>query len=328
MSDEAYEGPLDQAIVKALAVAPQVVAGRSTAPARLDELLSLPLPEREAALTRLPRFLIYPVAGLALEKSEGAISCDLGLALALTGISRAAVARIDPRTCGGSQAVADMGAYALAMEGNVQRVCGNMEFALSAFGRSRELQKQGGIDPDLIAQIDLLEASLRRDLRQLDTALFLLDRATEAFLVLGEHKRWIQAQINRANVFLVMKEFDEAALILEALGEPSDSQVALCIRHNLASALASAGRFDEAERLLEEARDFYLRCSSPLIANRRLWLEGIIAEGLGQDERAGNLLSEVSADLDERGYAFDAALARLDLARLQADRGGEPLFPC
>lgn len=297
------------------------------ASAFLEEILSLPAPDRGAALARAPRFLTYPLASLALERSEKVISCDPGLALALTRISRTAATRIDPRTCGGPEAVADLGAYALAMEGNVQRVRGDMAVALTAIERSRELQELGGIDPDLIARIDLMEASLRRDLRQFDSALVLLDRATEVFLALGEHKRWLQAQINRANVFIVMKEFDEAALILDSLGETSDPQMTFLIRHNLASVLAFAGRGQEAQRMLEETRGFYLQFSDPLIANRRLWLEGIIAAGLGQDERAGSLLFDAAADLEKRGYAFDAALARHDLGRIQFHRG-EPPYTC
>lgn len=102
-------------------------------------------------------------------------------------------------------ALADLGAYALAREGNAQRVCGEMAVALTAISRAREAQKRGGVDPHWAAQIDLMESSLRRDLGQLHTALNLLDRAAESFLELGELDLWAQAQINRSNVFQVQE---------------------------------------------------------------------------------------------------------------------------
>jgi tetratricopeptide (TPR) repeat protein len=325
MSDDAYEDILNRAVPQALKTVPQILAERCAAPERLNELLALPSPEREAILATAPQCQTYSLASYALERSEKAVSCDPGLALEMTRLARTISTRVNPQSCGGTQAIADLGAYALATEGNVQRVCGDMALALAAFGRSRELLKQGGIDPDLLARIDLMEASLRRDLRQCDVALALLDRAADVFFSLGERRRWIQAQINRANVFLVMKEFDEATVTLNGLGEPDDPQMALCIRHNQASALAFAGKSHEADRLLEETRALYLHFPDPLITNRRRWLEGIIAGGLGQGERARSLLQEAGTDLDERGYVFDAALVRLDLRKLQARRRAEPV---
>lgn len=328
MSDDSYEAILDRAVPQALANAPKILEERSTAPDRLVELLNSPEPEREAVMKADRRFYSCSLVTHALDRSEKVVSCNPTFALLLTRLARTILAHIDPQTCGGRQALADLGAYALAMEGNVRRVCGDMAVAVAAFGRSRELQKRGGVDPDLTARIDLMESSLRRDLRQLDTAWTLLDRSTQGFLEVGERKWLICARINRANLLLVQEKLDEAASILEALKEISDPQVALCVRHNLASVLVASGRSQEAARLIEEIHDLYLRFSDPLIENRRLWLEAMIASGLGQKKRATILLKEASSNLHERGYTFDAALARLDLAKLQARRGGEPLYTC
>ncbi len=327
--DAAHEESLACAVAHALEVAPCVAAQRDAAPARFAELLELPASGFFATVAVEPRFQTYSLANYVLERSERDVSHNPMLALVMARLARAITVRIDPRTCGGMEALADLGAYSLAMEGNVQRVCGRWPSALVAFARAREVQKRGGSDPDLMAKIDLMEASLLRDLRQIREALSLLDRAENAFLVLGDRERCLWTQINRANVSLVQGKPDGATAILEKLlGTTNDPQITLVIRHNLAWALAQAGQAREAARLHEETRDLCLRFSDPLNMSRRLWLEGVVAGGLGQDRRARSLLQKASDNLSERGYAFDAALARLDLAKVQARRSGEPLHTC
>lgn len=115
-------------------------------------------------------------------------------------------------------------------------------------------------------------------------------------------------------------------MILEdASGQASTPQTILGIRHNMIYLLARSGRPCEAARLLAESRGLYRSFSDPLIMTRRLWIEGLIACGLGEDRLASHLLDKAGTDLDERGYAFDAALVRLDLGKLQGRRRVEPV---
>ena len=318
---------LDRAVAQAAAAAPCIAAETSVAPDRLAELLSLPGPERAKAIALEQRFQTYSLAIHILERSEKVVFLHPRAALELTHLARAVTAHINPQACGGPAALADLGAYALAREGNAQRVCGEMAASLAAFSRAREIQTRGGVDSHLAAQIDLMESSLRRDLGQLNTALHLLHLAEEGFLALGEQGLWSLALINRSNVFQVQEEFDQAAMILEeASGKAHDLHTILCIRHNLIYLLARSGRPCEAARLLEESRALYHWFSDPLTTSRRMWVEGLIACGLGEDRLAENLLDEAGTDLDERGYAFDAALIRLDLIKAKTNRRGEPLY--
>ncbi|HYU35918.1 MAG TPA: hypothetical protein VEW48_27485 [Thermoanaerobaculia bacterium] len=329
MRETVYRESLDNAIAHALEVAPSIAAQRDAAPLLLAELLELPDSTHATAVATERRFQTYSLASYVLEKCKKTVSCNLKLALAMARLARVITRQIDPRTCGGIDALADLGAYALAMEGNVQRVCGHWPAAIASFARAREVQKRGGTDPDLMARINLLESSLRRDMRQFREALQLLDRVAEVCAALDDEEQLLRSQINRANLFLVQRELDGAGAILEEiLSKTNDPQSILLIRHNLATTLVSAGRAKEAARLIEENRGLYLRFSDPLLNNRRLWLEGRVAREFGQDRHARSLLQEASNDLDERGYAFDAALARLDLAKLQAEHEGEPLYPC
>ena len=52
--------------------------------------------------------------------------------------------------------------------------------------------------------------------------------------------------------------------------------------HNLIDDLTETGQFMEAQKLLVKARPLYQKFSQPWFRNRRKWIEGKIARGLGQ----------------------------------------------
>lgn len=315
-------GLLDRSIELALHRATRVREEREEAPARLAELLALPAHDRETAVVVDPRFQSYTLASYILERCEKAVFHDPVTARQLARLARAIAAQSDPRSCGGAAALADLEAYALAMEGNTLRVRGELREALVAFMQAREVQEKGGADPDLAARIDLAEASLRRDIRQFGTALTLLDRAAATFATLHDREQTARAMINRANVFLVQRDLDQVVSTLrKALPLAEDSWLGLVIRHNLIMALADCGEAHEAADLYEQSRNLYLQFSDPLTTSRRLWTEGLIARELGDLETAHRLLSESTERLAKQGYGFDAALAGLDLVAVYAKQG-------
>lgn len=310
-----YENAFCRASQKTFELLACIESERKVVPDHLIELLALRRPEREKALRSDPRFHSYPLATYALESSEQEVSRDPVKAWELARLGRSIVRHIDPRTCGGMEALADLEACALATEGNSLRVRGAFKEAFNSFACARAVQRQGGVDPDLTATIDLMESSLRRDSWQLDTALALLDRATEVFLSLEEHHRVTQALLNRANIYIVKGDRPTAIAILRsALDWTLDLSFTLVVRHNLADALVKAGRAPEAARIFLATQDLYDRCTDILTTNRRRWLEGLIARELGDDlQHAYDLLELATENFVAHGYAHDAALAQLDL---------------
>lgn len=293
------------------------------APAQLAELLAMSNADREAAVSTQTQFQTYSLASYTLQRCEKVVSHDPLMAGQLARLARLIAEQADPRSCGGSAALADLEAYAMAMEGNAQRVAGDLRQALSIFVDSRRVQERGGADPDLSARIDSLEASLRRDLRQFDAALDLLHEAERAFVALKDHNSQARTIINRANVYLVMRELDHVVEHLQrALPLAQDPWLSLMVRHNLIFALAECGRAREAADLYAVSKDLYLQFNDPLTSSRRLWAEGLIARELEEDlEHAERLLSQAAERLAEHGYGFDAALAGLDLVAVYARRG-------
>jgi hypothetical protein len=314
---------LSQVLAKVLGQTSRVAAEKASAPEQLAELLAMPNHERESAVATQARFQTYSLASYTLERCEKVVFHDPAMAGELARLARTVAEQTDPRECGGTAALADLEAYAMAMQANAARVGGDLQEAFSTFLLSRRTQDRGGADPDLSARIDLLEASLRRDMRQFAAAFELLDRAERGFVALNDRNLQARVIINRANVFLVTRELDRVVENLrKALPLANDPWLALIVRHNLIFALVECGCAREAADLYESSRDLYLQYNDPLTANRRLWAEGLIARELEEDlDKAEKLLTQVMDRLAEHGYPLDAAVAGLDLVMVHARRG-------
>jgi tetratricopeptide (TPR) repeat protein len=296
---------------------------RAQAPALLAELLAMPNQERETVVATQPQFQTYSLASYTLERCEKVVTHDPVMAGELARLARVIAGQADPRQCGGGAALADLEAYAMAMEGNAQRVRNEFRPAHRMFMEARQTQERGGADPDLSARIDLLEASLRRDLRQFPSALDLLDKAERTFVALKDRNLQARTLINRATVYLVMRELSRVVENLQnALPLAQDPWLALAVRHNLIFAFAECGRAREAADLYQESQQFYLQFNDPLTTSRRIWAEGLIAREIGEDlGLAERLLTQAADRLAESGYPMDAALAGLDLVTVYARRG-------
>jgi hypothetical protein len=87
------------------------------------------------------------------------------------------------------------------------------------------------------------------------------------------------------------------------------------------TALADAGRALEARRLFAEWRDLYRRFPEPWAENRRSWLRGKIARGLGQLPEAEAAFAAARDGFLADGIPYDTALVTLELAALYAQEG-------
>jgi tetratricopeptide (TPR) repeat protein len=306
----------------------KIAEEKSLAPDLLDELLAMAPSEREAAVAMQPRFQTYSLASHALQLCSKAVFHEPASARELARLARTITGHADPSACGGAAALTDLYAYSLAMEGNALRVAGDMDGALALFEEARRTQEKGGVDPDLTARIDHLEASLRRELRQYSASFRLLDRAEKAFTALQDHDQKARTIINRSNVYLMQGDFEEAiASMRGALGVSCSPELAWTLRHNLIDILAKSGRPQEAAQLFEQTRPLYREHPDPLTTCRRIWVEGIIARELGNLELASGLLKQASEELAKHGYSAGAALAGLDLVAVYAmqDQAAEVL---
>ena len=207
---------------------------------------------------------------------------------------------------------------------NALRVGGELQLAAEAWVRADARWQAGAAaDPGLLneARVLQIEASLRRDRRELPEALALLDRALAI-------DRWGETPallLNKAKALEELGDFAEsiAALRLavariDGEREPRKLWVA---HHNLAFNLCHLGRHTEAEGLLPEVRALARRLGHQLDDLRVDWLEAKVAAGLGRTAEAVAGFKRVRDGFEERGIAYDAALATMELAEVLAGEG-------
>jgi len=153
----------------------------------------------------------------------------------------------------------------------------------------------------------------------------LLKRAHTIFLAAGDRHRAGRALINMATILHDSGSPEQGIPVLykalELIDPLQEPRLLICVWHNLIDDLAEAGRAMEARRLFREARKLYLRFPEAVTQNRRTWVAGKIARGLGQDKEAENLFLEAHASFLQEGLPYEMALVSLDLAALYTKHG-------
>jgi tetratricopeptide (TPR) repeat protein len=224
-------------------------------------------------------------------------------------------------------------ALAFAHLGNARRVFGELRSAAEAFARADELwetcERETG-DPLGYGPVILdLKASLRRDQRRFEEALDLLDRVVRAYRD-GDPERHDlhlagRALIKKAYTYDQMNDLGRALEVLREaapLVDPArDPRLLLCLRHNVLDTLSKMGRHEEAQELLPEVATLSREIGNALDLARLRWVEGRIAAGLGEVDRAEEAFQEVRRAFLEQGIGYDAALVSLELATLYAREG-------
>jgi transcriptional regulator with XRE-family HTH domain len=214
--------------------------------------------------------------------------------------------------------------YAWAHVGNARRVGGDLPGAEEAFARAGKLWEAGAPgDPRLLdeAQVLSLEASLRTTQGRLLEAAALLDQALASAPrdlrpnLLLQKARLLEWSGNYESALTTLAE--SAPLITQQ----DAPRLLFTMRHNCAWNLTHLGRYVEAEVLLPEIRVLAFRLANELDKLRLRWLEGRVSAGLGRMEEALIALSQVRAEFADQGIAYDAALATLEVAVLQLERG-------
>jgi transcriptional regulator with XRE-family HTH domain/tetratricopeptide (TPR) repeat protein len=202
---------------------------------------------------------------------------------------------------------------------NARRAAGNLPAAREARVRSKKLWEAGAsADPGLLneALVLGLEANLLRADRCFAEALKLIEEA------LRVDRSGITARLlyTKARILEDMDDLqgstvvlEEAASLVDARREP---RLALGIRLLLVLNLSLGGRAAEAQHHLGEVRSIAERLNRDLDLTRVLWVEGLVAAGVGQNAEAEASLQQVRGVMAKREIANDYALVTLDLAEV------------
>ena len=297
---------------------------RNEAPGLLAQLLAHTDEQREIILRNSRRFRTWGLLELVVEQ---ALVMSLQDPRRGEEWGRLALRVSDFLDAGryGAERLEDLRARTLAYIGNSLRIQSDLAGADKTFRQAVSHLRRG--TGDLLEQaifLDLL-ASLRRSQRRFTESFKLLRRAVSAFLKLGDLHRAGRSLVNLSAALLYAGLAEESVPILyralDLIDPRQEPRLLLGARHNLILVLAETGRFLEAQGAYRDARPLYQSFPEPSIQNRRRWVKGKIARGLGQAGEAESLLLAARDGFLTEDIPYETALVSLDLAQLYAEQG-------
>jgi tetratricopeptide (TPR) repeat protein len=295
---------------------------RTQAPDFFLELTGCPSEQRDNRLES-PRFHTWGLFELLIERSyerriqDPEHSEELCL-LALRLADHLDVGRY------GKELIEDLRARAWAYIANSCRIRSDFHGAEEALSNAYVHLRKGTRDSLERAILLDLEASLRRDQRRFEDAFRLLRRAIALFRQCDENHRAGKSLVNLSTVHSYMGTPEAGIPLLyqaiELIDPEEDRRLFLCARHNLIDYLTACGRYLEAQKLYRETRPLYREFMDAWTQNRRKWVKGKIARGIGQIDQAETLFLEAREGFVSEGIPYDTALVSLDLAVLYAEQ--------
>jgi tetratricopeptide (TPR) repeat protein len=299
---------------------------RAEAPRLLEELASL---EPEARLARFQadsRFASWGLCELLVRESRRAAPEKASEAVHLADLAVHGADMIPEGEPFEEKWIYQLRSLAWAALGNAYRVQGDLSGAERSFEMSDSWWEAGvadigdalGYEPVLLG----LKAPLRTAQRRFPEAIKLLDQAVALYLEgQPDYRDPHLAGRSLISKALLLTEMGDTEFALQTLRQANglidparEPRLLLCLRHNLVDNLSKAGRHREAAALLPDLRELAATRGSAQDRVRLDWIQGRVAAGLRDHDQARGLLTQVRQAFLEKGNAFDAALAALDLA--------------
>lgn len=231
--------------------------------------------------------------------------------------------RLDPAALGEKQ-VADLQGAAWAALGNAGRIANDFEGARQAFEEARRILESGTGDPAQRAQLVGFEASYKKDMGEFELA----EASLEEALALYREARDLHGQ---GRVLLKMGDaigyvdpargiahIQKALALLDPVKEP---RLQMYAQHDLALFLTENSQPEEALAVLERARPLFDQFRDDLTVLRLHWVEAKIADRLGHDDEAENILCQLWDELRARDLNQEVVLVTIDLAKVLVKKG-------
>lgn len=319
-----YAEAMDRSVPEVNAHSRALARERAQAPSLFVELTAYAITQRDLIVRNDPRFRTWGLFELLVERSlelavrDSAYAEELGLlALRLSD-------KLDPLVYD-ARLIDDYRGRAWAHIANARRVRSDLRGAEEGFEQADTHLRKGSQESVERAIFLDLKASLRRAQRRFDEAVKLLRRAVSIFIQHGHRHRAGRSLVNLSTVHHFTGHIEQAIPLLhqalELIDPEQEPRLLLCARHNLIDDLAEMGRFLEAQGLYRETRPLYRDFPDAWAQNRRKWVRGKIARGLGQPRLAESLFLAARDGFVEEGVPYDTALVSLEIATLYAEQG-------
>jgi tetratricopeptide (TPR) repeat protein len=322
-SFHAYDKALERSLPDVDAHSRVLARERAQAPALFVELMGYPVAQRNLLLVGDPRFRTWGLFQLLIERSHEMAGQDSGYAEEMGLLALRLSDTLDPIVYD-PDLIEDLRGRSWAHIGNARRVRSDHQGAEEAFERADACLRRGSQDAVERAIFLDLKASLRRAQHLFEEALRLTHRAVSIFLQHGHRHRAGRSLLKMSTIHHMAGRIEQAIPLLhqalELIDPEQEPRLLLCARHNLIDDLAELGRFLEAQSLYRETRPLYRDFPDGWIQNRRKWVRGKIARGLGQPRLAESLFEAARDGFMGEGIPYDTALVSLELATLYAEQ--------
>ncbi len=296
-------------------------AERRAAAEAWKQLRRLPAQDRLVLVGAVEDYQTWAVCERLCEESYRTAANDAEGSLLLAELARS----VAERAPGGNLWRRCLEGYALSYVGNVWQVLGDFHQASRTFRQSAA--KIGEWSGSSMRPLDgtrpiLLHAVLLKYQEEYDRSLLLTE---QALALRPDALQTARLLINKASVLEKKQDFDAALAALDAAHplaeETGDGRLLWAIEFNRTSYLCRLQRIDEAIGRIDRLRSAAFESGRILDLLRLRWLDARIAEGRHRTAEAAQILASVWKAFAEEKMPFDAALAALELAVLELERG-------
>lgn len=310
-----YDGPIGRAFVRILGWERERERERAESGLKVQRLVVGDLPQADS-------FWTWGLCEVLLERSWSMRHDDPRQMLQLAGLATEAADRLDPDHYG-AEATFDLRARAWGEYANASRVSDDLGQGERALARALELRRQGSGSELLRARLAELTAGILSHQRRFPAAFQALDLAYILQRKHGDPQNAARILVQRG-IYTGRSGDPEQGLRILAqalLQVGEDSQLRFLILHNILLFRVEAGEFRTANLQLFEMRPLYARHAGVVDQVKLRAIEGKIAAGLGEPERAERAFLQARNEFDERGQVYVSAIVGLDLAALWLRQG-------
>ena len=290
---------------------------KALAPERFGDLQRHPLERRILLIQNSDRYRTWSLCEYALEEGHSLCSQRPTEAVEALRLGVAIAERLDDDDYT-SELANDLRARAHFLLANALRVSSQLEAAEENFQTAAVYLSKGSGDPREHARFLSLKGALLAEFHKFKEANQLLDKAIATYRRIGEKQeegRSLMAKgMNMGYAGNPERAVEFLTEALDLIGGDAPSRLVLAAKHNLVYNLYACARYHQALALVPETRALHSACGKAVDLVRFGWLEGLIASGHGELNRAESAFLAAKEFFVEEGMALDVALVSLDLA--------------
>jgi len=313
-----YDGPIGRAFDRILNRQAEREREREESGSKVDDLLDA---VGAGVLPRDESFWTWGLCELLLERSWSLRHEDPPRMLQLAGLAVEAADRLDPERYG-TRETSDLRARAWGEYANACRISDDLVQAEQAICRAVELRTKGSGSETLQARLAELTAGILSHQRNFPGAFKAIDLAYKIHKKQGDTESEARVLVKRGIYVGRSGDPEQGIEILaRALRRIEDSRLRFLVLHNILLFRVERGEFREANLQLFEMRPLYLRHAGAVDLMKLKGVEGKIAAGLGEFERAERILLQAKASFEKRGQIYHAATLGMDLAAVWLRQG-------